>query len=86
MILVQAGCLRGAFKTGGRPEELTLSLPENPVSHLAFKRPEKKSRDLSEADIIVSGGRGMKGPENFKLLERAGGTAEGGGGRLPGRH
>ena len=70
LILVQAGCLRADFKTGGRPENLTLSLPENPVSHLAFKRPEKKSRDLSEADIIVSGGRGMGGPENFKLLER----------------
>jgi electron transfer flavoprotein alpha subunit len=25
--------------------------------------------DLSEAQIIVSGGRGMKGPENFALLE-----------------
>ncbi|MBK9293712.1 MAG: electron transfer flavoprotein subunit alpha/FixB family protein [Oligoflexia bacterium] len=25
--------------------------------------------DLTEASIIVSGGRGMKGPENFKLLE-----------------
>ena len=25
--------------------------------------------NLSEADIIVSGGRGMQGPENFKLLE-----------------
>jgi len=25
--------------------------------------------NLSEADIIVSGGRGMKGPENFPLLE-----------------
>ncbi len=24
---------------------------------------------LTEADIIVSGGRGMKGPENFKLIE-----------------
>ena len=28
-----------------------------------------KRPDLSEADIIVSGGRGMKGAENFKLLE-----------------
>jgi electron transfer flavoprotein alpha subunit len=26
--------------------------------------------NLSEADIIVSGGRGMKGAENFKLLEK----------------
>jgi electron transfer flavoprotein alpha subunit len=25
--------------------------------------------NLAEADIIVSGGRGMRGPENFKLLE-----------------
>lgn len=25
--------------------------------------------ELTEADIIVAGGRGMKGPENFKLLE-----------------
>jgi electron transfer flavoprotein alpha subunit len=25
--------------------------------------------DLTEAEIIVSGGRGMKGPENFKMLE-----------------
>lgn len=25
--------------------------------------------ELTEANIIVSGGRGMKGPENFKLLE-----------------
>lgn len=27
------------------------------------------SLDLTEAEIIVSGGRGMKGPENFSLLE-----------------
>jgi len=25
--------------------------------------------DLTEADIIVSGGRGMKGPENYKMIE-----------------
>ena len=25
--------------------------------------------DLTEADIIVSGGRGMKGPENYKIIE-----------------
>ncbi len=28
-----------------------------------------KRPDLSEADVIISGGRGMKGAENFKLLE-----------------
>jgi electron transfer flavoprotein alpha subunit len=33
-----------------------------------FKKSEGKL-DVSEADIIVSGGRGMKGPENFHLIE-----------------
>jgi electron transfer flavoprotein alpha subunit len=28
-----------------------------------------KKVELTEADIIISGGRGMKGPENYKLLE-----------------
>ncbi len=28
-----------------------------------------KQADLTEAAVIVSGGRGMRGPENFKLLE-----------------
>lgn len=33
-----------------------------------FKKAEGKL-DVSEADIIVSGGRGIKGPENFHLIE-----------------
>jgi electron transfer flavoprotein alpha subunit len=33
-----------------------------------FKKSEGKL-DVAEADIIVSGGRGMKGPENFHLIE-----------------
>lgn len=35
---------------------------------IAFKKSEGKL-DVAEADIIVSGGRGMKGPENFNLIE-----------------
>ncbi len=33
-----------------------------------FKKAEGKL-DVAEADIIVSGGRGLKGPENFHLIE-----------------
>jgi len=32
-------------------------------------REKGETIDVAEADIIVSGGRGMKGPENFALLE-----------------
>lgn len=35
---------------------------------IEFKKAEGKM-DVSEADIIVSGGRGLKGPENFHLIE-----------------
>ena len=31
--------------------------------------PEKKTLDVSEASIIVSGGRGMKDPKNFNIIE-----------------
>jgi electron transfer flavoprotein alpha subunit len=40
--------------------------------HTVVVRTEKTATgrpDVSEADIIVSGGRGTKAPENFKLLE-----------------
>ena len=35
---------------------------------IEFKKAEGKL-DVAEADIIVSGGRGLKGPENFHLIE-----------------
>jgi electron transfer flavoprotein alpha subunit len=31
--------------------------------------PEVKQVDLTEAEIVVSGGRGLKGPEHFHLIE-----------------
>jgi electron transfer flavoprotein alpha subunit len=33
--------------------------------------------DLTEADVIVSGGRGMKGPENYGILEELAGILNG---------
>jgi len=33
--------------------------------------------DLTEANVIVAGGRGMKGPEHFKMLEDLAGTIDG---------
>jgi len=31
-------------------------------------------KDVAEADIIVTGGRGLKGPENFKMIEELAGS------------
>ena len=39
------------------------------VSVQKQKQETNKRPDLESAEIIVSGGRGMQGPENFKLLE-----------------
>lgn len=36
---------------------------------VAVKEPEKAAQDVAEASIVVSGGRGLKGPESFHLIE-----------------
>ncbi len=45
-----------------------ISNPNLKSKVVSFKKSEGKL-DVAEADIIVSGGRGMKGPENFNLIE-----------------
>ncbi len=42
--------------------------PDLKTKVIEFKKAEGKL-DVAEADIIVSGGRGLKGPENFYLVE-----------------
>jgi electron transfer flavoprotein alpha subunit len=37
---------------------------------VGFEQSEGEMADLTEADIIVSGGRAMQGPDNFELLRR----------------
>jgi electron transfer flavoprotein alpha subunit len=45
-----------------------ISAPDLNTKVTEIKKAEGKL-DVAEADIIVSGGRGMKGPENFHLVE-----------------
>lgn len=67
--------LRPNVFAAGTPTDLQSEIEvknvENP--NLAEKVVEIKKSDsrldVAEADIIVSGGRGLKGPENFKLVE-----------------
>ena len=45
-----------------------INSPNLKTKVIEFKKSEGKL-DVAEADIIVSGGRGLKGPENFHLVE-----------------
>lgn len=49
-------------------EELSIDIPGDKIEVLSVERAEGKV-PLPEADIVVSGGRGLKGPENWHILE-----------------
>jgi electron transfer flavoprotein alpha subunit len=56
---------------GSQPEVIETDI--NKIDHKAkiidVIKSETKKIDLTEAEIIISGGRGMKAKENFKILE-----------------
>ena len=56
----------------GNAEVQELSMPENNTSKASFVKNELTVSDrpeLTAADIVISGGRGMQNEENFALLE-----------------
>lgn len=53
-------------------ETVTFSVKADPDTRLRVKQilePREGAADLSEAEIIISGGRGMGGGENYRILE-----------------
>ncbi|MGQ9705542.1 MAG: electron transfer flavoprotein subunit alpha/FixB family protein [bacterium] len=58
----------------GHPEiiERILDIPQDvlKVQVISVEETGGDMPDVAEAPIVVSGGRGMKGPENFKMLEK----------------
>jgi electron transfer flavoprotein alpha subunit len=58
-------------RTAGQFVERPANLPAGKVRAkvVRFEERSKDKADLTEADTIVAGGRGLKGAENFKLLE-----------------
>lgn len=44
---------------------------------IRFLKDAQKEKDVVEADIVVSGGRGMKGSENFKIIRELAGVLNG---------
>jgi len=62
-----------AQREGGRGEVISLNLhvdlAQVRLEVLEVVRTETERLDLTEAEVIVTGGTGMKGAENFRLLE-----------------
>jgi electron transfer flavoprotein alpha subunit len=56
----------------GKAEARALSVPfedkDFSARAVSVKQPESAEVDVAEADIVVSGGRAMKGPENFSYI------------------
>ena len=62
----------GDPKTGAAPqvERPAVAIPQGTMTLVERKEEGATGLpELTEADIVVSGGRGMKGPENFVILE-----------------
>jgi electron transfer flavoprotein alpha subunit len=55
--------------TAGAVETIAVAIPEARVRLVEFRAAEGASLDVSEAAVVVAGGRGMKEPENWSLLE-----------------
>lgn len=53
----------------GEVEALALDAGTPRTRVTAFETGERERLDVAEASIVVSGGRGMQGPENWTLLE-----------------
>lgn len=60
-----------AVSKNGKLEIENIEISENDLicKVLNIEKGEETAIDVTEADIVVSGGRGMKGPENFALLK-----------------
>lgn len=54
---------------GAQVEAVSFSAPQSKIKVKEVVKSQSSKPDLAEASIVVSGGRGMKGPEHFKLLE-----------------
>ncbi len=64
-------------KKTSQVEELQFNKPPSRMTVHEYHAHAGKKTDLTEASVIVSGGRGMGGPENYKILEELADTLGG---------
>ncbi len=73
IVSIRPNTFRADGQAGGRAdapvESLAVPAFEQRVTVTEIKAPEHAALDVAEAPIVVSGGRGLKEPANFKLIE-----------------
>lgn len=67
--VISAGAADAARSAEVTPLAVNLSDDMVRAKVVSVEKPEAGKLDVAEAEIIVSGGRGFKGPENFNLVE-----------------
>lgn len=71
-ITIRPNLFRGQTATSTSPEVIVeaLDLPDKGSRlKLVERKVEGGKRDITEAQVVVSGGMGMQSPDNFKMLE-----------------
>lgn len=66
------GTAFGVAEPGGNESSITrleIPVPKTKTRFVEMRETVSDRPDPTEAKVVVSGGRGMKGPENFKLIE-----------------
>jgi electron transfer flavoprotein alpha subunit len=71
IVSIRPNTFRADGRTGGSAEVVTIPVPsfDPRVTVREIKTPPVAALDVTEAPIVVSGGRGLKEPANFKLIE-----------------
>jgi len=70
--LFRAGAFQPTTANGGSATIKTLSVPDSGRRTTEFRGVETAATggvDITQADVLVGGGRGLGGPENFNLVE-----------------
>jgi len=63
---------------GGVVEQVTAGESDVPgATTVEVKEPDRVALDVAEASVVVAGGRGLKEPEHFRLIEELAATLDG---------